>query len=167
MSGVTWTPQEYQKYIEDTKVQEEPQPLQVGDYRTITAPNKYNATRVEYNCPLRGLLKFDSTLEFYRYMELYQLENAEIISDLQLQQEFPVASKIKRDGQKAMRERVYRADFTYEQDGVQVIEDTKGMATDLFKLKLQIVLHRYPDCEFRVTYRKGMKIYPPKEVSSE
>jgi hypothetical protein len=67
-----------------------------------------------------------------------------MISDLQRQVKF-VLIRTQRDerGRLLERERSYIADFVYMRDGVKIVEDVKGVRTELYKLKRALMLERY------------------------
>lgn len=71
-----------------------------------------------------GGRRFASKLEGERWLFLSDAERRGIISDLRSQVKFrlPCGSG-------------YVADFVYIKDGAEVVEDTKGVLTDVFKLK--------------------------------
>lgn len=95
-------------------------------------------------CPCgEPLTKFDSKKESRRWLDLRLLEKAGKISDLKRQISFPLVTF---DGREAVpiltpkgRLTFYRADFVYRENGKRVIEDTKGMMTDLAALKIAIL----------------------------
>lgn len=95
--------------------------------------NKYRNKRVVVDG-----ISFDSKKEAARYKELRMLERAGIISGLQLQVPFELIPK--QNGERAC---TYKADFVYEQNGKKVVEDTKGMKTDVYKIKRKLMLYRY------------------------
>jgi len=89
---------------------------------------KYGAKKTEID----GYI-FDSKAEASRYSYLLLLEKAGEISNLNLQPVFPLIINGKKIGK-------YIADFQYnDQDGNRVVEDVKGMATPVFRLKKKIV----------------------------
>lgn len=77
-------------------------------------------------------IKFSSKGEARRYRELLLLQSAGEIDDLQLQVKFPLVVNNTRVA-------FYVADFTYNQNGYQVIEDFKGVSTSIFRLKWKIL----------------------------
>lgn len=102
--------------------------------------------------------RFDSVKEHRRCQELRLLEKAGRISNLQLQTPLLIAPAFTdRDGKKH-RAVVYRADFTYEEDGQEVVEDVKGyskekqkyLCTEAFRLKWKMLQQLYPDKAFRL-----------------
>ena len=95
-------------------------------------------------------ITFDSMAESRRYQELKLLEAAGEISDLELQPSYELQPKFKRNG-KSVAAIVYRADFRYRENGVLVIEDTKGFMTKDFRLKQKLFWYQHPDLELRIT----------------
>lgn len=101
--------------------------------------NKYHNTKVIYNG-----IKFDSKKEMQRYKELVLLKNEGIISSLELQKKFELQPSYKRNG-KTIRSISYIADFYYY-DNVKrqyVVEDTKGVKTEVYKLKKKLFEYKY------------------------
>ena len=95
--------------------------------------NKYGAKKIKD--PATGYV-FDSKAEFIRWCELRILERAGKISDLKRQ----VKSELipKQDGERACN---YVADFVYiDADGNTVVEDTKGVRTDAYRIKKKLML---------------------------
>jgi Protein of unknown function (DUF1064) len=97
-----------------------------------------------------------SKAEADRYGQLLEMRDRGMISELEMQPEFPC----RVNGQLVC---VYRADFRYRirpgQLGSRVIiEDVKGMATDEYKLKRKLVhaLHPIEIMEIRVPKRGGI-----------
>lgn len=89
---------------------------------------------------------FDSAKEWRRNQELEALQRAGEISELNRQVPFvlmpsyTIADKTTRQGFRTVREIRYIADFTYRlKDGTRIIEDVKGMQTDVFKLKRKLL----------------------------
>lgn len=79
-------------------------------------------------------IRFDSRKEAARYRELRLLEQAGAIHDLRLQVPFVLLPKSQYG--RAVK---YIADFVYMEDGRQVVEDTKGYRTDVYKLKRRLM----------------------------
>ena len=79
-----------------------------------------------------GDMTFDSKREAVRWGELRLLERAGQISDLQRQVRFPIAVNGHPIG-------LYVADFTYLAKGQRVVEDSKGVRTDLYRWKRKLV----------------------------
>ena len=92
---------------------------------------------------------FDSIQESKRYKELKILLRAGKISDLELQPHFLLQDKFKKNG-KTYRKIEYIADFKYIENGKTIVEDVKGIQTDVFKLKHKIFEKLYPELELRI-----------------
>lgn len=93
--------------------------------------------------------EFDSKKEGNRYKELRLLERAGEISNLELQPRFLLQDSFKKNG-RTFRKIEYVADFKYIENGKTIVEDVKGMQTDVFKLKHKIFEKVYPDLELRI-----------------
>ena len=105
--------------------------------------HKYNTKKVKVDG-----IKFDSKKEANRYLELKILERAGVISNLILQPKFLLQDGFERDGKK-YRVIFYIADFEYIQDGKRIVEDVKGVKTDIYKLKKKMFLKKYPQVVFK------------------
>ena len=93
-------------------------------------------------------ITFDSRKEGGRYGELRLLEKAGVIEDLCLQPHFLLQEAYSKNG-RTVREIEYIADFSYydlEKDKF-VVEDVKGLKTDVYRLKKKIFEYKYPDLE--------------------
>ena len=86
---------------------------------------------------------FDSQKEYRRYGELILLLKAGKITDLKRQVKFELTPNQYINGELVERASNYIADFTYIENGELVVEDVKGMRTDLYKLKRKMLLHLY------------------------
>ena len=86
--------------------------------------------------------KFDSDQEFERYVYLKNQQIRGKISNLTVHPEYPLLSTFSVGGKK-FREIKYIADFEYIKDGFTVIEDVKGVETDVFKLKYKMFAAKY------------------------
>ena len=106
--------------------------------------NKYHAIKTK----LDGIT-FDSRKEAERYAELKLLERANKIAFLELQKRFCLIPSFEHDGIKE-RATYYIADFYYYdiEKGCYVAEDTKGMRTEVYKLKRKMFLLTYPKIKF-------------------
>lgn len=93
--------------------------------------------------------EFDSKREGNRYKELKLLERAGEIKNLELQPRFLLQDSFKKNG-RTFRKIEYVADFKYIENGKAIVEDVKGMQTDVFKLKHKIFEKVYPDLELRI-----------------
>lgn len=88
-------------------------------------------------------IKFDSKKEAIRYSELMLLEKTGEITDLKLQQRYILQESFKIDG-KTIRAITYIADFTYkDKNGDLVVEDVKGMKTQVYNIKRKMFAKRY------------------------
>lgn len=92
---------------------------------------------------------FDSKKEYARYCQLKTMLKARVITDLYLQPEFEIIPKMKDEKGKTLRAIKYIGDFKYTQDGNTVVEDTKGFATDVYKIKKRLFLLKYPEYIFK------------------
>lgn len=92
---------------------------------------------------------FDSRAEANRYCELQLLEKAKEIKDLKLQPRFLLQKSFKKEN-KTHRKIEYIADFMYFdiKKNTTVVEDVKGMKTDVYKIKKKLFLYKYPEYEF-------------------
>ena len=106
--------------------------------------SKYRNKKVQVD-----MYVFDSIRESQRYKELKLLERAGEISKLELQPRFLLQDSFKKNG-KTYRKIEYIADFMYCQGDKTVVEDVKGMQTDVFKLKHKLFEKRYPELELRI-----------------
>lgn len=97
---------------------------------------------------------FDSKKEALRYGELSMMQRAGEISDLEIQKEYeliPAQYEIfprygkngqrLKDGKRCIEKAVkYKADFVYKVNGVEVVEDTKGVKTKDYVIKRKMML---------------------------
>lgn len=98
-------------------------------------------------------IKFDSILEANRYQELKLLQKAKQISNLRLQVPFLLQEGFKKNG-KTHRKIEYIADFVYEENGQTIVEDTKGMKTETFKIKQKLFEYKYPELNLKIITRE-------------
>lgn len=85
---------------------------------------KYHNTPTESNG-----ITFDSHKEAIRYEDLMLMQGYGLISDLRLQVNFTLLEGYTTSDGKRIRPIVYKADFTYRQNGKYVVEDVKSSAT--------------------------------------
>lgn len=111
---------------------------------------KYNNTKVQVD----GYV-FDSILESKRYKQLALLERAKQIKNLRLQVPFLLQESFKKNG-KTYKKIEYIADFVYEENGQTVVEDTKGMKTDVFKIKQKLFEHKYPELSLKIITKEDI-----------
>jgi hypothetical protein len=92
---------------------------------------------------------FDSRAEMQRYAELKMLERAGIIRDLQLQPEFILQAPFIHEGKKIQAIK-YFADFAYLdlRTNRNIVEDCKGMKTEVYRLKKKMLHFKYPNLNF-------------------
>lgn len=97
--------------------------------------NKFNAVKTTIDG-----IKFHSKKESVRYMQLKLYEKGGLITDLRLQVSYELIPKLVING-KTERAIKYIADFVYIDTvhNVEVVEDVKGMITDIFKLKYRLM----------------------------
>lgn len=98
--------------------------------------NKYGNRKV-----IHDGIEFDSVKEAHRYCELKLMQRAGVISDLRLQVSFELIPTQRIDGKLAEKATNYVADFVYQQNGVQVVEDTKGVRTKEYIIKRKLMLY--------------------------
>lgn len=89
-------------------------------------------------------IRFSSKKEAQRYIELKLLEKTNQIKELELQKKFELQPSYKKNG-KTIRSINYYADFYYYDiiKGKYIVEDTKGMKTEVYKLKKKIFEYKY------------------------
>lgn len=85
-------------------------------------------------------ITFDSKREAQRYAELCLLQRKGKIQSLRRQVPFELIPK--QEGERAC---TYVADFVYHMTdtGKMVVEDAKGMRTDVYKIKRKLMLWRH------------------------
>lgn len=93
-------------------------------------------------CEVDGIV-FDSKKEARRWQELCLLESVGDLHNLQRQVPFVIIPKKGKQ-----RETKYFADFVYTQNGELVVEDAKGFATEVYKLKKKLMYTTH-DIEIR------------------
>lgn len=87
-------------------------------------------------------ISFDSRREADRYLVLKGLEDDGLIEDLRRQVRYELVPAFDVDG-RHYRPVYYVADFVYVEDGKEVVEDVKGMRTDVYRLKSKLFARRY------------------------
>ena len=97
--------------------------------------NKFNAVKTTIDG-----ITFDSRKESVRYGQLKLYEKGGLISELKLQVSYELIPKLVING-KTERAIKYIADFVYYDtvNKCEVVEDVKGMITDVFKLKYRLM----------------------------
>lgn len=99
--------------------------------------SKYHAKRTTVD----GIV-FDSKREADRYLVLKSMEEDGAIEALRRQVRYELIPAFDVDG-KHYRPVFYVADFVYVEDGKEVVEDVKGMRTDVYRLKSKLFARRY------------------------
>lgn len=87
-------------------------------------------------------ITFDSKKEAYRYLALRDMEKDGSIENLRRQVRYELVPAFDVDG-KHYRPVYYVADFVYREDGSEVVEDVKGVRTDVYRLKSKLFARRY------------------------
>lgn len=87
-------------------------------------------------------IAFDSKREADRYLVLKSMEEDGAIENLRRQVRYELVPAFDVDG-RHYRPVYYVADFVYVEDGKEVVEDVKGMRTDVYKLKSKLFARRY------------------------
>ena len=106
--------------------------------------NKYKNKRV-----VKDGYEFDSIKETNRYVELKLMEDDRLIFNLKLQPKYLLQGSFKRHGV-IYRAIHYIADFEYiDKEGKTIVEDVKGIKTDVYKIKKKMFLFLNPDVIFR------------------
>lgn len=94
-------------------------------------------------------IKFDSKKEARRYGELRLFEKAGEITNLTVHPKF-----VLQEGfiwhRKKIRPITYSADFMYQENGQIIVEDVKGVQTQLFRVKAKMFKRKYPELVFRI-----------------
>ena len=103
-----------------------------------TTWNKYHAKKVS-----KDGRTFDSKHEAGRYAELKLLQRAGKITDLRCQVSFLLIPAQYENGKCIERKCTYIADFTYRENGQFVVEDAKGLKTDVYRIKKKLMLEKY------------------------
>lgn len=99
--------------------------------------SKYNNQKIRV-----GGEVFDSKREYNRWCELRLLEHSGIIRNLQRQVKFRLINSQKTP-ERTERPCDYIADFVYYENGKRIVEDCKGMRTDVYKIKRKLMLEKY------------------------
>ena len=94
---------------------------------------------------------FQSKLEAKRYKQLALLEKAGEIKDLKMQVKYELQEAFTKNG-KTYRKIEYIADFVYYDNKLKktIVEDTKGIKTDVFKIKQKLFEKKYLYLELKI-----------------
>lgn len=87
-------------------------------------------------------ITFDSKREADRYLVLKGMEADGSIKDLRRQVRYELVPAFNADG-RHYRPVYYVADFVYVENGKEVVEDVKGVRTDVYRLKSKLFARRY------------------------
>lgn len=108
--------------------------------------NKYGAKKVDYDG-----FTFDSQAEYRRYLWLKDEQAQGNIYGLGVHPPYELEPKVFIGG-KLVREIIHVVDFSYFDSITRglVVEDVKGVATGIWKLKYNLFRRRYPQIKYRV-----------------
>ena len=87
-------------------------------------------------------ITFDSKKEAKRYQELLLMQKVGLITDLKRQVPFILVPAFNLN-KKRYRNMSYIADFTYKQNGKEIVEDTKGYRTEVYRIKKKLMAYIY------------------------
>lgn len=87
-------------------------------------------------------IEFDSKKEANRYQELLLLQKSGIITDLKRQVPYTLVPVFNLN-KKRYRSMIYIADFVYKENGKEIVEDTKGYRTEVYKIKKKLMAYIY------------------------
>ena len=91
-------------------------------------------------------VKWDSKREYKRYLELKEKEEKGEISNLQRQVIYQVMPKLYDENGKFKHHPIkYVADFVYTDNltGKEIVEDAKGLRTEVYKIKKKLMYWQY------------------------
>ncbi len=159
------TEEEFRKFAEKRGLVVQTQPK--SDFPKKKQPKYRNKKMYLYACgvvvPQKDdrlgdiIAVYDSQKEYSRHEELRLLEKAGVIKGLKRQEPLVIQDGCVVRGEK-LSPIVYVADFCYQENGVDVVEDVKGLdfktgkhiKTKDFSLKWKLLKHKYPEKEFRL-----------------
>lgn len=87
-------------------------------------------------------IEFASKREASRYEKLKEMQDNGLITDLRLQVPYILVPAFNL-GKKRYRQMTYVADFVYNQDNIEVVEDCKGYRTEIYKIKKKLMAYIY------------------------
>lgn len=102
------------------------------------AYSKYKNSRVVVDG-----IKFASKAESRRYLELNIMQQAGLISGLQMQIKYTLIARQKRADGVTELPVFYVADFQYFEKGKLVVEDVKGVKTPVYIVKRKLMLEKH------------------------
>lgn len=97
--------------------------------------NKYGAKKTQV-----GDVQFDSKKEAQRFMELQLLERAGEIQNLRRQVKIDLMGQHRPLHTRTGRKMRLTVDFAYIEDGIEVLEDAKGMWTRDFEVRYAVAI---------------------------
>jgi hypothetical protein len=97
--------------------------------------NKFGAKKTQI-----GDIKFDSKKEANRWMELQLLERGGVISDLRRQVKVDLIGQYRPLYTRTGRKMKMTFDFAYIEDGIEVLEDSKGAWTRDFEVRYAVAI---------------------------
>lgn len=109
----------------------------------VAKANKYGAKKTEIDG-----VRYDSKHEAKDGQRLQKLASMGIISNLQRQVKFVLQEGYRNNQGKAIRPISYVADFVYERDGKKYVQDSKGVRTEVYKIKRKLFEYKYPEYVF-------------------
>jgi hypothetical protein len=95
-------------------------------------------------------LSFQSKREANRADELWAMVKAGEITGLLFQARFLLQPGFEDMRGKKIRPIHLIGDFQYQCNGRTIVEDTKGMRTEVFNIKAKLFKYRYPNVELRL-----------------
>jgi hypothetical protein len=115
------------------------------------APEPEKKAKYGNGRPIVDGIHFDSNLEAKKYSELKQSLHMGVIAGFCRQPEF-----ILLEGLGLMKPETYKADFiVFNLDGTYEIIDTKGMQTEVFRIKHKQFKHKFPRLELKIESKEG------------
>lgn len=87
-------------------------------------------------------ITFDSRKEADRYLTLKAMEEEGLIGNLRRQVRYELVPAFDVNGRHC-RPVFYVADFVYVENGKTVVEDVKGVRTDVYRIKSKLFARRY------------------------
>lgn len=107
--------------------------------RMVVGQNPMTIKRTKYRAVPTVVdgIRFDSKKEASRWVTLKLMQMACQITELERQVKYELIPK--QDGERAC---TYLADFRYfTKEGKRIIEDCKGMRTEVYRIKRKLLLH--------------------------
>ena len=94
--------------------------------------------------------RFASISEKLRYIMLKDYLRQGLIANLELQPKYELVKAFATHSGEKIRALSYIADFRYldKQTNRIIVEDVKGMKTEVYRIKRKLLLWKYPDINF-------------------